>query len=85
MINLKPSDLPSVFMNNLKAARKLRGMSQLALAEKLHMGYVSVNRWENGVQSPTLDTVVKIAEALNVSPEALLSEIGSEIFSTTST
>lgn len=76
---MRPAELPVIFQNNLKAARKLRGLSQHALADRLGMGYVSVNRWENGVQSPTLETIVRIAEALQVTPEALLSEVGAGI------
>lgn len=76
---MKPSQLPEVFSRNLKAMRKLRGLSQHALADKLEMSIVSVNRWENGLMSPTLETIVKIAESLDVQPEVLLSEAGSNI------
>jgi transcriptional regulator with XRE-family HTH domain len=79
MNEVKPSELPAVFSRNLKAAREMRNMSQRALADKLHMSFVSVNRWENGIMSPTLETVVKIAEALDIPSEALLTEVGNEI------
>lgn len=76
---VKPSDLLAVFNRNLKAAREMRNMSQRSLADKLHMSFVSVNRWENGIMSPTLETIVKISEALDVPSEALLTEVGNEI------
>jgi len=81
MDDMKAAELPAIFQRNLKAVRQLRGLSQDSLAEKLQMSRISINRWEKGIQSPTLDTIVKIAEALEIPPEALLSEVGSEILS----
>lgn len=76
---MKPEELASTFSRNLVAARKKAGVSQRALANRLDASPNSVVEWEKGKASPTLATVAKIAKALDVPPEALLTEIGSEI------
>ena len=72
---MKPKDLPHTFQRNLKSWRTNRNLTVRQLAVKLGASPASIIRWESGEMSPTLDTVVKIAEALRISPEALLSDI----------
>lgn len=54
-------------------ARQEAGLSALALAKSSKLGATSQNvlRIENGSRTPTFGTIVKIAEALNVSPMKL--------------
>lgn len=55
------------FTNQLKAILDKRGMSQRDLAIKLNTTEATVSRYVNGTRTPTIDTVVSMAEALNVS------------------
>ena len=50
----------------LKAIRKTRGFTQEALAEKVDLTPQYLSRLEAGHQSPSVKTVAKLAEALNV-------------------
>ncbi len=44
------------------------------LAEKLEKDQITVSRWCRNVQQPSLPTLFRIAELLEVKPEALLGE-----------
>ena len=54
--------------------RKELGMTQDALAEKLSLSPQAVSRWENGWNLPDLENIGLIADALKVSPSALIGE-----------
>ena len=58
----------------IKAARKKAGMTQAQLAEKLGISYVGVSQWENDLRNPKLDTLQRIASALGVPVQALISD-----------
>lgn len=64
---------------NIKKVRELNGMSQEQLAGKipLHANYVA--RVERGESKPSIDTLVRIAKALEVAPYSLLMPIKEEI------
>jgi len=73
----KKPTLPGRYIGlNIKRARADAGITQLALAHKL--GYTGedagayVSRVEAGQQTPRVDTLSRIASALNVSLESLL-------------
>jgi transcriptional regulator with XRE-family HTH domain len=50
----------------VRAKRKEAGLSQEKLAEKADLSTVFISRIERGIESPTLDNLVKIARALGV-------------------
>ena len=50
----------------VRAARKEAGFSQEKLAEKADLSTVFISRIERGVESPSVDNLVKIARALGV-------------------
>ena len=50
--------------NRLKAARVLRGMTQLHLAEKIGRREIEISRIETGRARPDPDTKRRIAEVL---------------------
>jgi transcriptional regulator with XRE-family HTH domain len=50
----------------VRAKRKEAGFSQEKLAEQADLSTVFISRIERGVESPTMDNLVKIAKALNV-------------------
>ena len=65
------------FGETLKTLRREANVSQRALADKVGVDFSYVSKLENDrLPAPAADTVVKICEALNVSPERLLSLTG---------
>lgn len=56
----------------IKIARKKAGLTQKELGEKLNISYVNISQLENGQRSPGLDTVQKIAAALQIDPYSLM-------------
>ena len=65
--------------NNIKYAREQKKISQAKLAEVLGVKSNTVWRWENQKATPSAETLMKIAEALDTSPATLL--VGGEIAS----
>lgn len=50
----------------VRARRKEAGVSQEKLAEKADLSTVFISRIERGVESPSVDNLVKISKALGV-------------------
>jgi len=59
---------------NLRRLRELRALSQRELAARANLSVTTVNQIEGGQRKPMPRTVRKLAQALEVSPEELLSE-----------
>ena len=57
---------------NIKQLRIKAGLSQQELAKLIGVPYQNIYRWENGIVSPSLKTVAKIAQALQVSTDAII-------------
>ncbi|RPJ55540.1 MAG: XRE family transcriptional regulator [Acidobacteria bacterium] len=64
-------DPMSDFSDRLRALRTQRNLTQTRLAELLAVSPRVYNRWERGVATPYLDTIVKIANILQVSLDEL--------------
>lgn len=60
------------FGKQLQKYRELAGYSQEDLAEKIDCSSIFISYIERGVKSPSLDTLVKLSNALNVSADVLL-------------
>lgn len=58
----------------IKAARKAKGMSQQDLAEKIGIAQQTINRYESGKMIPRFIRLLKIAEALNVPIDSLVTK-----------
>lgn len=61
----------------IKAIRKEMGVSQKRFADKLHVSFSTVNRWENGHVTPNqlaIATLIELCEREMVS-ECLLQEL----------
>lgn len=56
----------------LKEFREVRGLTQQEMADKLFISRVSYAQYEIGKYEPSLETLVKISEILNVSLDDLL-------------
>lgn len=61
-------NLGSVIMNK----RKQMGYTQQALADRLHVSFQAVSKWENGTNYPDVDLLPAIASVLGTSVDALL-------------
>lgn len=59
---------------NIKRARKAKGLSQEELAVKLNVVRQTVSKWENGLSVPDSDLLIFLAEELDTSVSALLGE-----------
>lgn len=57
---------------NIKNARKAKGLSQEEMAVKLNVVRQTVSKWENGLSVPDADVLIRMAELLDVSVSELL-------------
>ena len=57
----------------IKAARRKVGLTQTELAGKLGISFQSIAQWENDLRNPKLETLRKIAGALDIPISQLLS------------
>lgn len=59
----------------IQSVRKSRGMSQEVLSGLAGLDRTHYSKIERGLRSPTIDTLFKIASALNISPHELMEKI----------
>ena len=57
---------------NLRKFRELRGMTQAQMGVRSAVGAASISHFETGQRTPALGTLIKLADALNVTVDALL-------------
>ncbi|MDD3548804.1 MAG: helix-turn-helix transcriptional regulator [Candidatus Pacebacteria bacterium] len=63
----------TIIAKNIKKHRKEKGLSQDKLARLADIAHATIIKIESGgIQSPTIDTVQKIAKALSVSLDDLM-------------
>jgi transcriptional regulator with XRE-family HTH domain len=67
-------DIKKIFGKNLKKFRKLRGLTQEKLAEKVSLSIPYIGAIEIGQKFPSHDKINKIITALNISPYLLFLE-----------
>jgi transcriptional regulator with XRE-family HTH domain len=68
-------DVPKRFGENLLRVRQARRLSQESLAELAGIGRDQISIIENGRRKPGVETVVRLAGALQVSTESLFEGI----------
>ena len=69
--------MKQTFGQVLRELRRSKGISQRDLAEKVGVDFSYISKIENDrLPSPAADTIVKICEALEVSPDKLLALSG---------
>ena len=61
-----------MFSKNLKTLRKQKGFSQEELASRLHVVRQTISKWEKNLSVPDADTLIRLAEILEVSVSELL-------------
>lgn len=62
------------FGNRLSTIRRKMGISQAQLGQMVGVSNKSVSKWENGAAKPGVDILSKLALALNVSMDSLLTQ-----------
>lgn len=62
----------------LTKLRKLAGLSQEEVADRLELTRQTVSKWETGQSSPDLDKVLPLCSLYNVTPDELLREGGTD-------
>jgi len=72
------ADLAKRFADNLSRAREQAGLTQEALAQTSEIHRTQIGELLRGNQLPRLDTLLKLAGALNVEPAALLDGLSFE-------
>ncbi len=70
------TDQNKIIGENIKAARKIKGFSQRALAEKLGIAFQNVSVWENGKGAPSAKYLTKLSEILSISLDQIVSPEG---------
>ncbi|MFH1856007.1 MAG: helix-turn-helix transcriptional regulator [Candidatus Omnitrophota bacterium] len=66
-----------MYLKNLAKLRKEKGLTQEGLARKADISYHTMIKLENGgIKNPKIETVVKLAEALNLKLEDLIEKSG---------
>ena len=59
---------------NIRSLRKNKGLSQEDLAIQLNVVRQTVSKWEKGISVPDAEMLIKIAQALDTTVNALLGE-----------
>ena len=65
-------DSSKTVQTNLRKFRDLRGLTQAQMGARSALGAASISHFETGQRTPTLETLIKLADALNVTVDALL-------------
>lgn len=60
--------------DNLKSARKAKGLSQEELAIKLNVVRQTISKWEQGLSVPDAEMLISISEVFDTSISTLLEE-----------
>lgn len=60
------------FKQALKDARKRSGITQREAANETHIALGTIRRWEQGVNEPDLDSLVRMADLYDVTVDELL-------------
>lgn len=64
-----------VLSENIKKYRKIKGLTQYELAEKLLISPQSVSKWECGMSTPDISNLCKISNILDISVDLLLGNV----------
>jgi transcriptional regulator with XRE-family HTH domain len=67
--------LAAAFGARLRAMRLERGLTQEQLAESAELHPTFISNIERGYSSPTLSTLLRLADALNTRPGALVDDL----------
>lgn len=60
------------FAERLKELRMENDLSQNELAKRLNISVACVNRWENGLRVPNIDSIISLCEYFGCSADYLI-------------
>jgi transcriptional regulator with XRE-family HTH domain len=72
---MRVEKIPAAFGRVLREQRERRDLSQESLALSANVDRTFVSQIERGVRQPSISTLWKLAQALDVKPSALLSRV----------
>lgn len=72
-------NLPKVFGNVLKGFRIDRNLSQQALADYANMDRAYISKLERGISVPSIITIFKLAEILQIKPSELILKVDRQL------
>ena len=75
---MEDAKIISAFGRVLKKAREDKGISQEVLAHGIRSHSTHISRLENGHKQPTLTTIFKLAEVLDIDPVDIIKSIQSQ-------
>lgn len=61
--------MKTIFAQNLRKYRKIRSMTQKALAKELHYSHTAIANYESGRNEPSLSDLCRLADILGVCPQ----------------
>ena len=61
-----------LFSSNLRIYRKKANLTQIELANILHVAQSTVGNWESGIREPSFEIITKISEILHTTPSHLM-------------
>ena len=64
-------DIAKIVGNNIKEARKLKGLTQTQVAQVFRMTQQQYSRFENGVFELNYEQIVRICELLDITPNEI--------------
>jgi transcriptional regulator with XRE-family HTH domain len=67
--------IAAIFGKVLREQRNARGISQEALALSADVDSTFVSKMERGIRQPTLTTLCKLSEALEIQPSTLVARV----------
>jgi transcriptional regulator with XRE-family HTH domain len=73
-------NLYKIIANNIRNKRKQLHMSQSRLAEKAGLSVDTIKSVEQGRRSMSLDTFLKIADALQIAPQELINGAAFDVY-----
>jgi transcriptional regulator with XRE-family HTH domain len=71
----KRPSVEAIFGKVLRQIREERGLTQEKMAELADVDRTYIYRLENGLRSPSLDVIFRVADALKISPGAILDRV----------
>ena len=69
---MKKDELINIIASNIKKYRNAAGMRQLDLSVQINVIEHHIYMLESGKRTPSIETILKIANALNIEPYKLL-------------
>lgn len=72
--------MDNYFSKNLKYLREKKGLEQQELADMLNVGRSTISCWENGLRSPQMEYVMKLAQYFNVKDDFIFNDLSTAEF-----